>query len=226
MKSNIELPKGAGIYKITCDVNGKIYIGKSITIQNRIKSYKYFRKNKPRGRFVNAINKYGYDMFTVEILEVVDNFNVDTDNDKLLLLESEYIKRFNSTDPIIGYNMCAYSTDFSGRKHTKESRENMSRGKLGTTHSEETKIKMSKSKIGIKVSDETRKNMSMAQRRKNQTEETKLRRINCRLGKTHSEGSLEKMRKAKLGKKLSEETIQKMLATRARNKIAKLDKSS
>jgi len=223
MKSKDKWPKSAGLYKVTCHINGKVYIGKSININMRLASHKASQNNmKHRGRFPNAIRKYGWESFTVELLEIIENFNVNEDNDKLLLLESDYIKKYNSTDPSVGYNMCAFSTDFSGRKHTLQSRENMSKGKLGTTHSEETKQKMSKSKLGIKVSVETRRNMSLAQRKKNQTEETKLRRINCRLGKKHSEESLEKMRKAKLGKKLSKETIEKMLETREKNKLLKM----
>ena len=62
MQSKTEWPKSAGIYKITCVSNGKIYIGKSINIDQRIKSHKYSEKNSGyHGRFQNAIKKYGWD---------------------------------------------------------------------------------------------------------------------------------------------------------------------
>ena len=208
MKSNSEWPKLAGIYKITCSVNGKVYIGKSINIDQRIKAHRYSgRKKQQRGRFPNAIKKYGWDSFNVEILHTVEHFDASLHNEDLLILESEYIKQFNSIDPSLGYNMCEFSKDFSGKKHTIESRINMSKGRMGLKPSEETRMKMSKARTGIKLSDEIKSNMSKAQREKNQTEETKLNRIRCRLGKKHSEESIEKMRQAKLKKKLLKELI-------------------
>jgi group I intron endonuclease len=208
MDSNNEWPKLAGIYKITCLNNGKVYIGKSINIDQRIKAHKYSgRKRQQRGRFPNAIKKYGWESFNVEILHTVENFDALRDNETLLFMESEYIRQFNTTDPSFGYNMCEYSNDFAGKKHTTESRLNMSKGRIGLKPSEETKLKMSKSRTGVKLSDDVKANMSKAQREKNQTEETKLNRLRCRLGKKHSEESIEKMRQAKLKKKLSNELI-------------------
>lgn len=40
MGKHIIYPKAAGIYKLTCDNNGKIYIGKSINIRKRLESHK------------------------------------------------------------------------------------------------------------------------------------------------------------------------------------------
>jgi group I intron endonuclease len=220
MKSN-KWPKSAGIYKLTCIENGKVYIGKSINLDQRLKSYRsYQRSLKYRGRLANAIRKYGWDSFTVEILKEFENFNVLDDNEELLLLESNYIIEYNSTDPKNGYNMCIYSNDFSGRTHTKESRENMSRGKLGSKHSDETKLKMSEARLGIKLSEKTKLKMSLSQRESNSKEETRLNRIKCRLGKKHSPDALEKMRKAKSIEVLGEDEYRRRVESKRKENLS------
>lgn len=82
------------IYKITNSINGKIYIGKD-EFDNPL----YFGSGKLIKR---AIKKYGLDNFTKEILE-------DNIKDKKLLEELEifWIKKLNSTDINIGYNICS-----------------------------------------------------------------------------------------------------------------------
>lgn len=54
-----------GIYKITKKDNGKSYIGQSNNIERRIKEHKY----KTDIPIEIAIQKYGIDAFTYEILE-------------------------------------------------------------------------------------------------------------------------------------------------------------
>jgi group I intron endonuclease len=131
-------PKGAGIYKLTCNVNGKIYIGKSVNLRERLVKHKQNREiqNNP---ITNSIRKYGWDSFSVTILDVFDYI----DNNELLLLESKYIEEYNSTDKAIGYNICKYSTDRTGIPHTNETKEKLRRANLGKIHSDETKQRLS-----------------------------------------------------------------------------------
>ena len=44
MGPNVEYPKEAGIYKLTCSDNGKIYIGKAVNLYNRINAHKNLSK--------------------------------------------------------------------------------------------------------------------------------------------------------------------------------------
>lgn len=88
MSDLIGYPKKAGIYKLTC-VNGKVYIGKSVNIFNRLRQHK---NPKVKYHLQNAILKYGWDSFTVEILEVYDKFDKEKDNKFLLERESFYIE--------------------------------------------------------------------------------------------------------------------------------------
>ena len=89
------------IYKITNSVNGKIYIGKtkrktSIRWAEHIHDAKRCpKKNIPLHK---AIVKYGEDKFIIDIIE--KNIN----NNDLDYLEQFYIKKYNSTDSLLGYN--------------------------------------------------------------------------------------------------------------------------
>lgn len=76
-----------GIYKITSPSN-KIYIGQSLNIEKRLKSYQKL-KCKGQIKLYNSLLKYGYYNHKVEILEIC---SVDELND----LEIHYIKLYNS----------------------------------------------------------------------------------------------------------------------------------
>lgn len=86
------------IYKIINQVNQKIYIGQtSKTIQERFKEHlidskKESLKNRPLYR---AINKYGFDKFTIELVE-------ECDNNELSEREIFWINYYNSYHN--GYN--------------------------------------------------------------------------------------------------------------------------
>lgn len=89
-----------GIYKITNKINGKIYIGKSSNIERRWKEHirhskDKFSKNKPA--IHRAINKYGKNNFTFEIIKECE---IDELND----LEKYYINEYRSNVKDIGYN--------------------------------------------------------------------------------------------------------------------------
>ena len=57
--------KIVGIYKITCTVNGKRYIGQSIDIKRRFSQH----KRKPPARMQADFEQYGVGAFKFEILE-------------------------------------------------------------------------------------------------------------------------------------------------------------
>ena len=62
-----------GIYKITNKVNGKIYIGQSITIKNRWKQHiNEAKNNRNNAALYLAMRKYGIDNFSFEVIEECD----------------------------------------------------------------------------------------------------------------------------------------------------------
>lgn len=200
-------PQEAGIYKLTCINNGKVYIGKTINFKRRLYQHKH---PKVRYRLQNAIIKHGWEAFTVEILESFKDFDKLKDNKMLLDKEAEYIKLFDSTNIDKGYNLCEYSSDATGSKHTEESKEKMRQAKLGKSLSAEHKAKMRKPK-----SEETKAKMSRSQKGRIISEETKEKMRKSQLGNTsnlgnpHTEEAKEKMRQARIdfwkNKKLEKE---------------------
>lgn len=111
-----------GIYKIKNQVNGKIYIGQSINIEQRW----YNHRNELNGdRHCNghlqaAWNKYGEENFIFEIIE--ECILKDIDNK-----EKYWIDFYNSTNPNLGYNLTCGGQGMHGYKWTEEQRNHQSK---------------------------------------------------------------------------------------------------
>ena len=93
-----------GIYCIFNEYNGKVYVGKSKNIYNRIRQHIYYlnRSSKDENRYlINSWNKYGYKNFSYFVLEYLDNFN------EKLLSERElfWIEFLQSDNRLYGYNL-------------------------------------------------------------------------------------------------------------------------
>ena len=120
------------IYKILNQLNGKVYIGQTTrTLEQRwkdyIKDYKYVTpQSKGYRPIIAAMQKYGIDNFTIDILE--DDIQT---KEELDILEIKYIKEYDATNPHFGYNV-----ELGGNGIGK--------------HSEVTKQKISEAQIGEK----------------------------------------------------------------------------
>lgn len=110
------------IYKFENKVNGKIYIGKTKNINNRIYQHSHVTKCR-NTKFGNAIKKYGIDMFSFDVLITIHSRNRDNLDIILNCLEKYFIKKYNSFNE--GYN-CTLGGD----------------GTINFKHSEETKNKL------------------------------------------------------------------------------------
>jgi group I intron endonuclease len=110
---------GNYIYKITNEINNKVYVGKTKDFVARKSDHLHSLRNNSHhnSHIQNSFNKYGESAFSFEII----GYFTEKINEK----EKEYIELYNSLDPSLGYNI-------------KE-------GGEGGLHSLETKIKMSKS---------------------------------------------------------------------------------
>lgn len=189
------------IYKTTNLITNKIYIGQTITNnKNYLGSGIYFLK---------SLKKYGRENFKREILESV--------NDLKLLDEKEiyWIKKLNSTDPKIGYNINDGGQGVNKKcsKHTKEWKEMMSKKNSGSNnpffgkkHSEASKKKMSKS---IKESQLFKDAVSNPERLKKQKERM-TGKNNPNYGKKISEKQKQILRDTHKNKIVSEKTKQKL----------------
>jgi group I intron endonuclease len=205
-------PDSAGVYKLTCLITNKIYIGKSFNIRKRLNDHKCIgRCKKSNYHLAHAILKYGWDNFSVEILEIIHNFDKLRNNDNLLKKEAYYIELFDSTNQDKGYNILKFSTDRTGMTtvHTPEAKEKMRQAALGRKHTEETKEKIRNNKLGLKHSEETKEKIRQGNKGKFVSDKTK-EKLRKPKNYIRSEKHTEKWRESYSGYKHSEETKEKM----------------
>jgi group I intron endonuclease len=223
--------ENVGIYKLTCNINNKVYIGKSVDLVKRISRHRNTEKGTKQTYYLqHAIKKHGWESFSVEILEYFKDFDKTNDLHKQLILdrETDYIELYDSINKSIGYNICKHSTDNTGRQHSEETKEKMRKAHLGKVFSEEHRKNISLSREGMKMSDEARIKMSESRKgipiseeaRKNRigkprSEETKRKIGLASLGRKHTDESKEKIKLAATGRTHTKETMAKILEKRS-----------
>ena len=127
------------IYKFENKVNGKIYIGKTKNINNRIYQHSHVTKYR-NTKFGNAIKKYGIDMFNFDVLITVNSRNRNNLDIILNCLEKYFIKKYNSFNE--GYNCTLGGDGTINFKHSEETKDKLrcrvvsedTRKKIGETH--------------------------------------------------------------------------------------------
>ena len=145
--------KSNEVYKITNKITGKIYIG--ITNQGSGARYRHHWYESRIGEpspIHRSMAKYGEDNFTLEIIDFAETY------EELKEKEKFWIKKFNSTDRNVGYNLTEGGDGTFGRTHSEETKEKIRQKALGRKISEETKKKMSEARIG-KCSDKQREHL-------------------------------------------------------------------
>lgn len=133
------------VYKITNDVNGKVYIGQTTNFRKRISDYKNIEKRKTGSRPIGiAVKEYGKENFSVDIIKRCKP-------DELDYYELYYIKEYKADNPEFGYNVV---TDVVKTQNTAESRKKKSIAHLGLKESASTKRKKSNMILAIPKDDE------------------------------------------------------------------------
>lgn len=161
------MPKLPGIYKLTNTVNGKVYIGKSVDMHQRFIDYNGdIRKGKKRF-ILDAIRKYGWDSFRLEIVEIYPTRKIP--NDYLLEREAFWIRFYSCAKRGIGYNLCEYGRDRGGIPLTEEHKRKIRESNIGKkrTYSDEWRKNVAiahAKRRGEKFTQEHRKNMSLGRR--------------------------------------------------------------
>lgn len=183
-----------GVYKITNNINNKVYIGQSINIKNRWKDHinALNREDSSCTLLQRAWKKYKQENFSFEILELCSESELDD-------VEIKYIEFYDAIRN--GYNI-----ELGGNKNkhlSDETKKKIGNSNRGRHHSEKTRQKMSESRVGENNgmygrhhSEESKKKMSDAAKN--------------RPGHRPSDDGLKRIRLANLGKEVSEETRRKI----------------
>ena len=129
-------------------INGKIYVGKTTNLKIRLRDYRCLTsKFRRQPKLHNAVLKYGWDNFSLEIIE--ESIPVENLNSK----EKYWIRHLCTVE--FGYN-CTYGADGPNNisEETREKIKMHSKGEnnpnYGKKHSAETRAKISKSNSGEK----------------------------------------------------------------------------
>jgi group I intron endonuclease len=206
MKLKSEVGCETGIYKITNQVNGKIWIGQAqgkLGLLGRYKTHKAaFRKRRNSPRLQASWNKHGEDSFVFEVV-------LTCPRDWCNKLEDFFLNKFESWDPEKGYNI---------------SKKSWGPGAL----SEETKLKMSISRKGKKRKEEAIERSAEWHRGKKRSDETRKRISEAMTGKVVSEERRrthrEAMQRPEVRRKLSESRLGKKSTGETKERISRIHK--
>ena len=145
------------VYVHTNVVNKKRYVG--ITKRDPAERWGKDGSGYTKGRFANAIKKYGWSGFTHEILADC------VTREEASYIEISLISTLRTMEPEDGYNMTAggetlvgASNPFYGKKHTEKSREKMREAaKSRPAVSQKTREKLREANKGKKLTEEQRR---------------------------------------------------------------------
>lgn len=173
------------VYKITNNINSKVYIG-ATTVSLRRRWLQHVNENKKNTIIKNAIKKYGKENFTIEAIEVLPTI------DEMYEREIYWIAFYKSNK--IGYNML----DGGNRGPVMIG---VNHPKFGKPVSEKT-LEMLRRKRGP-MSDENKAKISAGNKGKPKPESFKIFASShfksLRLRGCYTKESLEKMKRAKTG---------------------------
>ena len=122
------------IYLYTNKINGKMYVGKTNNFKRR--HYRHFH-DEDCIILKKAFDKYGIENFEMLPIVTFTAINRDVLDKVLNFLECFYIKKYNTF--INGYNATIGGEGRSGYTTTKETREKISKAKMGHACSEHVK---------------------------------------------------------------------------------------
>lgn len=133
------------VYKITNALNGKVYIGQTVDYRKRkVGHFSYLRRNAHRNRYLQkSFNKYGESSFKMEIIK-------ECAVDELDKLEIYYMRKYNSIDKTLGYNMVIGGN--TNKSFPDYIRQKMSRSQKGRIISEEHRKRIGKWHKGKTIS--------------------------------------------------------------------------
>lgn len=190
------------VYIHTNKINGKMYVGQTIHGDNPNRRWVNGEKYKGSPYFYSAIQKYGWDNFSHEII-ASKLTKAEADNFEKIL-----IRELKTQNKKYGYNICDggnTSNTMNGRKLSETTKQKIRESKIGEknpmygVHLNGEKNPMygrtgdKHPNYGKRLSEEHKEKISIANS-----------------GKRHSDETKDKMSKSRKGKKMSDEVKQKI----------------
>lgn len=112
--------KLGGVYRITCIPNGRFYIGSTYHFQKRYgEHWQMAQSGTHNPIFQSSWNKYGWESFTFEIIEILEG------REHLIAREQHYLDELRPWDSEVGFNVNRNATSTLGTKRTPEQVERM-----------------------------------------------------------------------------------------------------
>jgi group I intron endonuclease len=184
----------SGVYVITNENNGKVYVGSTIySLRRRMGRHRaMLRGNRHFNRHLQqAWNKDGEGAFHFGILEVCEP-------NECQKRETWWIREKRAVEARYGYNFCPSGGGSKGFKHSEESKTLMkitNKGKrLGKKHTLESRAKMSRAKkgkpgsrTGAVLPQETKDKIRLGNTGKKHTDEARAKMSAARKGKPMSD---------------------------------------
>ena len=185
LNNYVDFGTNKGIYKITCKLTGKFYIGSSVNLKRR--RYWHFHQlanNVHNNKHLqSAYNKYGSEAFAFEIIEHVAN---NTSQEKLLMLEQKYLNESKPWQSQIGFNMCKFVGSPGGQ--------------IKRTCSAETRKLMSEQRKGKPKSDSFKQTLSALYKGKSMKERTENPNwVDPKIGTKRPEELIKKLSESRKG---------------------------
>lgn len=143
----------SGVYSITNLLTNQVYVGSSYNIGKRLVEHIYkLKKGKhPNIYLQRSWNKYGEDVFVADVItECLD----------LVAQEQFWIDKLNSTAHNNGYNLCPTAYSQQGRIQSQEEKDKRAAKFKNRVYSKESKVNMSLGRLGMKFSSAHVANMS------------------------------------------------------------------
>lgn len=115
----------SGIYCISHNDSGRMYIGSSVDLGNRLMDHLFYGRTNPH--LINAVARYGLAAFTFSVLEFCAN-------NALLVREQFYLDKLFSFSKDKRYNILPQATSVLGLKHTEETKARISKSMMNNTN--------------------------------------------------------------------------------------------
>lgn len=134
------------IYKITNQINNKIYIGQTKkTIEERFNAHIKKAQIYTNRYLYDAMNHYGYSNFKIELLEECDDILLDE-------REIYWINYYQSNSKTFGYNMTSGGgggDTWTNNPHKEETSQKIRNANLGSKRTPEQRARMSAAQKGV-----------------------------------------------------------------------------